>query len=195
MATNPHITETHREWTCPLEHMKDTLGRYRTLSLFYESLGTAQKGRMTPVYSLSNRDKTLDDGTFYPSAYLIYMSSADENEAAIKLVGSLQHWRKLINDTPWFLEGSKTFAWTGFEGLAQWREDMQARDNSIAKALLFESAAGGNVQAQKALYTDSKVKQTAGRKPKNKTPVDTEEDSNINDWYNKVVGFKKKKDN
>lgn len=193
-ATNPFITETHKNWTCPIDNMKDSVGRYRTLSLFYECLGQAQKGKLTPIYSLSNRDKTLKDGTFYPSAYLIYMSSADENEAAIKLVGSLQHWRKLVDNTPWFLEGSKIWEWTGFEGLEQWREDMRARDESIAKAWLMQAAADGNVQAQKQIYSMSQGKKPAGRKPKVKDKAPgTEEEAAINELYNsKVVGFQKK---
>jgi len=190
---NPFIKEYHVNWTCPTDNMKDKLGRFRTLSLFYESLGQRQKGHYSPIYSLSNRDKTLEDGTFYPSAYLIYMASSDEYEAAIKLVGSMQHWRKLL-ETPWFLPGSRTWDWTGFEGLEQWRLDMEARNKSEAISLLREAAAGGNVQAQKELYkmgTES-GKKPAGR-PKKKRGEKSEEDPDINKLHDNIIGLNRNK--
>ena len=82
-----------------------------------------------------------------PSAYQIYINSVDETEAALKLVGSLSHWRKLCS-LKWFLTGRKD---VGFEGLLQWRQDMWERDRSSAKKVLIKLAAEGNVTAARTL--------------------------------------------
>ncbi len=82
-----------------------------------------------------------------PSAYQIYINSVDETEAAIKLVGSLSHWRKLCS-LKWFLTGRKD---VGFEGLLQWRQDMWERDRSSAKKVLIKLASEGNVTAARTL--------------------------------------------
>ena len=63
---------------------------------------------LLPIYSM--RDTEYNE---LPSAYLIYMHSIDEYDAATKLVGSLKHWRKLLAAT-WFMEGNPL---KGFEGL------------------------------------------------------------------------------
>ena len=81
------------------------------------------------------------------SAYQIYMNSVDETEAALKLVGSLPHWRKLCS-LKWFLTGRED---CGFEGLLQWRQDMWDRDRSKAKKVLMDLASEGNVTAARSL--------------------------------------------
>lgn len=81
------------------------------------------------------------------SAYQIYIHSVDETEAALKLVGSLSHWKKLCN-LKWFLTGRRD---VGFEGLLQWRQDMWERDRSSAKKVLMKLASEGNVTAARAL--------------------------------------------
>lgn len=81
------------------------------------------------------------------SAYQVYMASVDEYAAAIKLVGSLRHWRKLTT-CKWFVEGEKI---KSFEGLNQWREDMAARDSLTAKQALITRTRTGDTGAARAL--------------------------------------------
>ena len=180
------IKKHHLEWQVDPSVLKDVRGVQKTRSLFLETLGYKQEGTYTPVYSLDNEDKYLPDGTLVPSAYLIYMASVDEYEAAIKLVGSLKHWRKL-SSVEWFLKGEGTF----FEGLEQWREDMLLRDQSKAKKLLQEAADSGNVNAQKEVlkWGSAQDKKKPGRK-KREQPED-DRASLIEQLHSNVVKLSK----
>jgi hypothetical protein len=112
-----------------------------TQGLFYEF------GSKDAVYTLKNEDVTKD-GVKYLSIYRLYMESVDEYEAAMKIVGSMQHWRKLCS-LAWFMDGMDVHSW---EGLKQAREDMAARDKSLAKQQIAEAAKAGNVAAMRTLY-------------------------------------------
>ena len=81
------------------------------------------------------------------------MTSVDEAEASMKLVGSRAHWRKLCS-LKWFIKGRPD---RGLEGLEKWRLDMAARDATVAKRVLMETCLSGNVTAAKALDAKSKV--------------------------------------
>lgn len=124
--------------------LTDKQGRLRTASLFAETVALGVEEKYPPLYTLRNRDyKEL------PSAYLIYMSSVDEFEAAIKLVGSMAHWRRLL-ETPWFLNGDdKTKTW---EGLETWRLDMALRDMSTSKRELVDSAGKHDTSSARKLF-------------------------------------------
>lgn len=126
------------------EVMRDTIGRQRTASLFEESIqiGTRENG-YEPLYSLREYENNAK-----PSAYQIYMHSIDEADAAKKLVGNYQHWRKLCS-LKWFIDG--VVEW-GFEGLAAWRTDMAARDKTIAKKGVMNQIYEGNITAAKTLH-------------------------------------------
>lgn len=131
-----------------LSILLDRQGRQRTRSLFAEAIQSSvkEKGELVPLYTLKNRD---DKGL--PSAYLIYMSSIDEFDAALKLVGTLTHWRKLC-DAKWFLSGEN-----GLDGLEQWRLDMAMRDQSMAKAQLIKTCGKGDSSSARKLLDMSKT--------------------------------------
>lgn len=115
-------------------------------------------------YTMQVRDKITKDGRKVLSAYQIYMDSVDEYDAAMRLVGNLEHWRKLCG-LKWFREG---VAGVVSIGLDQWREDMAARDASKAKAQLLKSVEEANVNASKFLYeasTKKKAKNLKEEKP------------------------------
>lgn len=145
----------------------DARGARKTETLFLESISSRSKERYEPLYTLREQEKQG-----LPSAYQIYMHSIDESDAALKLVGSLSHWRRLCT-LKWFMEGAEQM---GHEGLHQWREDMKARDATRAKAQLMAMAASGNVPAARKLYEES-TKKPVGR-PK-KDPARTEQENNI----------------
>lgn len=131
-------------WDCKQQRVKLKAGMNNdaTQALFYE-FPTGKEA----TYTLKNDDVMYKD-KLRVSAYQVYMHSVDEYDAAIKLVGSMKHWRKLCN-LKWFMQGMPEHS---FEGLESWREDMALRDASLAKKQLQESALGGNVNAQKILY-------------------------------------------
>lgn len=132
--------------------LKDVRGHKRTKSLFIDH---------KPDITLNETFYTLRDyeREGYPSAYIIYMTSVDEAEAAMKLVGSMAHWEKLCN-LKWFLEG---YSPVGHRGIESWRRDMAARDETSAKKSLIQEAEMGNVTAAKALhqYAAAAAKQKA----------------------------------
>lgn len=126
--------------------LKDVTGRYRT-NLFAEFNKNNQED-YPPLYTMREEPwKGL------PSAYQIYMYSDSEYEAALKLVGSWQHWQRLLSCKP-FMEGKKDgMSW---QGLLAWREEKEIRDKAQAYNMLKTSAAQGNVQAQKLIYDGDK---------------------------------------
>lgn len=142
------MTIDYKNWVCPVDKMKTKKGIQLTEGLFYETRSHNSKV-YEPTYTIKDHDHNG-----YPSAYLIYMNSVDEYEAAIKLVGSLRHWRKL-EGLKWFMDGRTELS---FEGLKQWREDMELRDKSISKEQLIEKAKEGNVAAMRSLQTMSRKK-------------------------------------
>ena len=131
-------------WDCKQQRVKLKAGMNNdaTQALFYE-FPTGKEA----TYTLKN-DDVMYKGSLRVSAYQVYMHSVDEYDAAIKLVGSMKHWRKLCG-LKWFMQGMPEHS---FEGLESWREDMALRDASLAKKQLQESALGGNVNAQKILF-------------------------------------------
>lgn len=192
------ITEEHYNWQCPIDEMLDGRSRMRTKSLFGETIQMQQvKNGWLPIYTLYDRDRDWTIPHYHPtrggkkmrlvSAYLIYMSSIDDFDASIKLVGTSRHWETLCN-LDWFANGQERP--TPTRGLSDWREDMRLRDMSKAKKLLEEAAEEGNVAAAKALYQESKNIKGPGRPKKKKNDVEDDFDE-INKIYKNVIEMKK----
>lgn len=156
-----------------LSEMRSANGSHRTESLFNEVIQPPSRKSLEPLYSLRDYDYKG-----YPSAYQIYMNSIDEREAALKLVGSLSHWRKLCA-LKWFMNGRPECQ---FEGLAQWREDMAARDATEAKRVILAQCREDNVPAARAL--DKMSKEVPKTKKTVKSKKDTD-DSNVEDFLKK----------
>jgi hypothetical protein len=165
------------------EELRDANGRQKTEALFEEAIQNSTRASgYEPIYSLREYE---NNGK--PSAYLIYINSVDESDAAIKLVGSYAHWRKLCS-LKWFINGR---AEIGFEGLASWRKDMAERDKTIAKVSLMEQAEQGNISAAKALDKIARDDEKAAnkilpRKGQKDQPI--EEDSTVVEFLNDYKG-------
>lgn len=104
----------------------------------------------------------------YQSVYEIYMSSTDEYEAAMTIVGNMVHWEKLCG-LDWFMKGIPD---KNIRGLQDWREDMKKRDASTAKKQLQIQAELGNVAAARFLY-ESTTKGGKGRPEKKVTKTES----------------------
>lgn len=150
--------------------LKDTMGRYRT-NIFYE-FNTSRHEEYPPLYTMRE-----DSWAGLPSAYRIYMTSASEYEAAMKLVGSWNHWQRLLN-IPVFMNGPKDVG--SWAGLHQWREEKEIQDRAMALLQLKENAEKGNVTAQKLIYegekkrgrpSKSEVKQAAEQMAKDRQEI------------------------
>ena len=135
----------------------DVRGHRRSASLFKEA---TQDTNCAPIFTLKDHDI---EG--YPSAYVMYMESLDEYDAAMKIVGGMAHWRKLMS-CKWFMDGDPEL---GFLGLTQWRKDMAARDASEAKRELLVHVRNGDRQAAQYLLTYATKGDTAGTKQSTKT--------------------------
>ena len=156
----------------------DAQNRMRTGNLFLET--TDNPERYAPIYSLRDTD---NNGL--PSAYLIYMTSVDEYDAATKLVGSLRHWRKLLN-AAWFMNGN---AKKGFEGLLQWRQDMTDRDASGGKRALLKQAGKGDTSAARKLVDMAKPAEApkVGRPGTKAAKAETEKDKKAQERLKRVA--------
>ena len=120
-----------------------------TAALFWEKRHTSSvaERNLTSVYNLGTRDH---DGTL--SMYQIYMQCATEYEAAVVLLGSLTHW-KLLLECKWFKPH-----------IEQWRKDMALRDEAIGRQALLLAASKGVPAAGTALIRDAGKR---GAKPMN----------------------------
>lgn len=133
--------------------LKDVMGRYRT-NVFYE-FNKSRHDDYPPLYTMRE-----DEWLGLPSAYKIFMLSESEYEAAIKLVGSWNHWQRLLKCKP-FTDGVDDGGqWVG---LNAWREEKKIREKAWALNQLKISAQGGSVSAQKILFEADKVAGKRGR--------------------------------
>ena len=151
----------------------DWKGAQRTLSLFKEPCAHNEDNPC--IYSLREVD-SLE----YPSIYHIYMNSADEYEASIKILGSYKHWKKLCN-LKWFVKGNPTW---NFEGIEVWRKDMKLRDASIAKRVIFGKSKEGDLTAAKKLMDISGKSQDL---PKRDKPIRPDKETGTKDLGNELA--------
>lgn len=107
------------------------------------------------------------NGKQYISLCRVFLESADEYEAAMRLVGNWKHWQKLC-ENKWFSDGFDQF---NFEGMNSLRETMKMRDRSLAKTKLIEAVQQGSVTAAKILLdgTNGTVKKPQRRSSKEKS--------------------------
>lgn len=125
--------------------MKDVRGAYRT-NLFIEFNQTNPE-MYPPIYTMHEQERKG-----LPSAKKIYMEAESEYEAAMQLVGSWQHWKRLCRCT-YFMKGMANCMW---DGLEDWREEKEIQDKAEAYKQLKKSAEKGNIQAQRLIYEGKK---------------------------------------
>lgn len=126
----------------PARFLKTTKG------LFYEHRHQTTVKEKAP-YTLKHMDKIDSTGHIYRSMYMIYMHCDSEYEAAITLLGSYNHWKKL-----------KRCSW--FEDvLIEWELERNIRDEAIARSILIKLAEAGNVTAARTVFAN--VKDTKGK--------------------------------
>lgn len=103
-------------------------------------------------YTLKYQDFVGPDGHRYKSMYQIYMNCDSEYEAAIKILGSFPHWKKLKRCS-WF-----------HDHIEKWEEERNIRDEAIARSILVKLAETGNVTAARTLFSNANAtKKIMGR--------------------------------
>lgn len=105
-----------------------------TMGLFHEFKQQCKTTPINPIYNLKKYDWK---GTL--SMYLIYLDCSSEYEAAIKLLGDWDHWRRLCSCN-WF----KPY-------IESWREEVIIREAALGKAVIINKANEGNLSAAKEL--------------------------------------------
>lgn len=156
--------------------LKSSNGIQKTQGLFVEF------GEKDAPYTLKNYDFTKE-GREYISFSKVYSEAVDEYDAAMRLVGSMKHWNKLLT-LKWFVEGEEQF---GFEGVKVLREQMEQRDRSTAKAQLMMAASGGSVPAMKVLFDNAEIKtKGAGRPRKNESNKEDQDVASVITAFRKI---------
>lgn len=152
----------------------DARGARRTQTLFID---VNQHKSYEPLYTMRDQDHKG-----YLSAYQVYMNAINETDAALKLVGSLDHWNRLC-ELQWFTKGG-----VGFTGVEQWREDMKERDLMMAKEnLLYNVKVRGDVSASRALIAMHKDDPKKVTPTIRKTAAAAKEDEKKQEKHDKIA--------
>lgn len=145
-----------KSFECSVDQAKlrGTTGVMKTEGLFLEmanKINSHENRRLpaVPVYTLKDYEHKG-----YPSMYKIYIASDTEYEAAIKLLGSWRHWKKLCR--------SKFF----HPYIDEWREERRLLEEALARTALLRSLEDNNISAARTILEGSKRK-GAGRPTNN----------------------------
>lgn len=169
----------------PRTGVRGANGQRMTKGLFLESFTKYPTHK--PWYTMQEYTTFCPHyGVWLPSAHQIYIHSADEYDAMLKLVGNAEQWNRLL-DCSWFVNGKDDFC-----GLKDWRAEMELRKRSQAEGWLWDHANKGSLPAAKELF-NAYNKQAKGRplKPKEKVHDQGEADIADLDRIAKVVDMTK----
>jgi hypothetical protein len=133
-----------------------------TQGLFYEF------NKPDAPYTLRSEDYVSKKGIEYKSVSALYRDCNSEYEAAIKIVESWEHWKKLCS-LDWFVKGHETSAGLKYQGLDNWKEEQELRKKSVSETVLMDEVVNGNVTAAKFIYEQHGKQITKGR-PETKKP-------------------------
>lgn len=120
-------------------------------------------GKDCGPYTMYPRNRFID-GKEFISAYLVYMDSVNEYEAAMRLVGDMNHWRKLT-EVDWFRNGVHNGTQFITPGLLSWREDHRMKREAKALKALQAAQDNGSVPAAKYLHELSSKVVNGKKKP------------------------------
>lgn len=165
--------------SCNVAPYKDVIGRYRTESLFYETMAKAELDREIywPIFTLNENDLVLTPSNWYydrypdhkvPSLRKIYLAEADpaEYDFSMKVFKSDRHWKILTKCT--FFQPY----------LEEWRSTLRTKLHSAGIKTLLELAMSGPgpqaLQAAKWLAEFGfEPKQSKGRPTNQQVAVET----------------------
>ena len=155
--------------------MKDSLGRYRTSSLFIES---SVKGNVA-FWTIQDQDREID-GVKYPSLKQIYMAynhiPYSEYDFAIAVFGSWDHWDRLSNESNKILIAMFT----------SWRLEMEIKIRaSSLRDILQTSGSSDSAGLAAAKYIAERGwEKRAGRPTKAAVEKETKAQAGINKAIN-----------
>lgn len=155
----------------------------KTEGLFYEHASKLKAAPNfpidpEPVYTLKDRPhKGL------PSAYEIYMDSSTEYEAAMRIVGSWKHWKKLCR--------AKFFQ----VHVNEWREERVQMEEAMAHTVLLNTLEKDNITAAKSILESNKKNNKGAGRPTTQAVTGelkkaAEERSNLESIVNRMSSVK-----
>lgn len=124
--------------------------------MFVDLVGVEERSEGVPEFTIQEEDVTVD-AKVYKSLYRLYMESVDEYDLATSHLGGLSVWTQLL-ETKWFSQGYRAH-----RGIEAWREDMRARDESLAKKATMLAVREGDTSAARKLWDMSKKTTQAKR--------------------------------
>lgn len=146
-----------------------------TKALFFEYRYQTTVTDKAP-YTLKYQDFIDADGHMYKSMYQMYMNCDSEYEAAIKILGSFPHWKKLKRCS-WF-----------HDHIERWEDERNIRDEAIARSILVKLAETGNVTAARTLFANSKSTKKMGRPPKGGSRQESDGLSELDQMFERSAG-------
>lgn len=130
----------YKKWR---DEMLDTSSRFRSTSLFVETLNPIREGKYKPFFTTKDRDYTKD-GVTYRSLKPIYMSYdhavGAEYDFAMDVFGSWEHW--LYLSTKSTLRGM----------IANWRTELEIKQKAEAIRTVLTLAKDGDRGLTAAKY-------------------------------------------
>jgi len=153
----------------PEDRLKNSINRYLTKSLFREYGLHRESNKGEYPYTLRDYDKGNS-----LSMHNIYVTHDSEYDAALDLLGSWEHWKKLKACT-WF----KPY-------YTAWEEERKLRLDSIAKRVLVQQAEDGNTTAAKAILDMHKDK-SRGRPSNQEKAKVAKEEREIEEFLTKAL--------
>ena len=143
------IKGTHPDFGYKYSELRDSLGRMRTNSLFWES----RNASLQPLFTKKDYEITRD-GVTYPSLKEVYLSYDHvpffEYEFARDIFNSWSYWENLC------LDGACS------EMVKEWRQELEVRNNAKNIKSIMQQAQE-NVQAAKYLVDKGYEVKRAGR--------------------------------
>lgn len=125
-----------------ISQMKNASGKWKTTSLIK---GLRSEADYPPIFTLEDDDSGL------PNMYRLYMAYDTEYTAAIKILGSYEHWLVLC-------------ASPQFKPIVeQWRNERNEREVSMAKEVILNRVREGDLRAATTIVAGNKGRKKAGR--------------------------------
>lgn len=161
---------------------KDDLGRYRTVSLFWETCPVATREKYPPIWTLKEHDHLG-----YTSIRALYLKHRDPTEYkfAKAVLGSWDHWKKLC-ELGWFQKHLK-----------EWRDELEVLLRSEGARLMMRHSEE-NVSAAKWIAQGDWKEQKAGRPKKEEVVRETKIQAKVTqqtqDEYDRIFGGDRKLD-
>ncbi len=146
----------------PLDGYRGSNNIHLTNALFVETTSTPD---IEPLFTIKE-SAIIHNGRLIPSARLVYIHSDGEWDAMSKIVGSFRQWAKL-KELKWFQDL-----------LDLWKAEWYLRQETLARALLFQHAAAkGGASSAKALFDDAKKGGRLPGRPKKAKGKQNEDDA------------------